>query len=77
MGYLRRPRRLGARHVAMTDTRSPLRRVLESRQPDGMVVAHYDQQWRVVWRSQRLGLTDKDQMITQAGLDWLANERNR
>jgi hypothetical protein len=61
------------RYIAPSDTRSPMLRLLQDgiHGPDGLVEVNYAEQWRTVFKAQRLGLVDSDCRITDAGRQWL------
>lgn len=71
------PRR---RRIAWGDTRTPMLRLLQGCQlrADGtgrvMVAVEYDQQWRTLWKAQRLGYLDADQYLTTKGREFLASQ---
>jgi hypothetical protein len=65
--------RLGARRVDHTDKRCPMRRLLEDGAlPCGMVAVNYEQQWRTLFKAQRLGYLDGCQRLTDKGRAFLA-----
>lgn len=69
--------------VARNDLRSPLLRLLEDGRCRGdaspagghfvMVVVSYDQQWRTLWKAQKLGYVSNDsqQRLTEDGVVFL------
>lgn len=62
------------RYVTPGDTRSPMRRLLEDGQCGHRFVAvNYDEQFRTLWKAQRLGYLTDEQFITPAGLAFLAS----
>jgi len=62
------------RYVRPGDTRSPMRRLLEDGQgPPGKVYVNYDEQWRTLWKAQRLGYLENEFDLTDAGQAFLAS----
>ena len=68
------------RYLTLGDTRSPMRRFLEDAEnlKTGTVEVQYDQQWRTLFRAQRLGYVSGDGdnvRITDAGRAFLKSDR--
>lgn len=63
------------RVVDTTDSRSPMLRLLQDGESFGHVYVNYDQQWRTLWKAQRLGYVtdDCDQLLTDAGRAFIAS----
>ena len=70
--YRNRMLRRGTKRVAQNDKRTPMHRLLESAHK-GMCCIDYDQQWRTLWKAQRLGFVDDNQYITSKGQEYLQN----
>lgn len=65
---LGRPRNL----VAVDDTRSPMLRLLQDCNVQGMIQVDYAQQWRTLFKAQRLGYVDDRQHLTERGAAFVA-----
>jgi hypothetical protein len=69
--------------VPLTETRSPLRRVLEAADGPNGAIPDYDQQYRTIWRAHRMGFLTEGQgyghcgQLTEAGRAWLAKESHK
>jgi hypothetical protein len=61
------------RNVAIDDKRSPMQRLLsDCLHPDGSVQPDYEQQFRTLFKAQRLGYVDDRCYITEAGRKFIA-----
>ena len=74
---------LSRRVITGDRSRSPMMRLLEDGQlpPDASgnitVAVSYDQQWRTLWKAQRLGYLDANQRLTDKGRAKLERARAR
>jgi len=61
------------RHVAVTDTRPPMVRLLSdcNNRYSGMIEVDYAEQWRTLGKAKRLGYVDDNQRLTPAGQSFL------
>ncbi len=53
------------------DGLDPMTRLLSQTDPDGFCFVEYDQQWKTVFRAERLGYLDDNQRLTEAGKEYL------
>jgi hypothetical protein len=61
------------RHVAFDDKRSPMLRLLQDCvSPDGSVQPDYEQQFRTMFKAQRLGYLDDKFCLTVSGREFLS-----
>jgi hypothetical protein len=71
------------RNIGINDKRPPMLRFLTEGQlrPDAdgnvMVVVNYDQQWRTLFKAQRLGYIDGSQHLTAEGRAFIAKAEGR
>lgn len=54
------------------DGKSPMYRLLNAVANSGLVAVDYHQQWRTLFKAQRLGYIDADGYLTQEGANFLA-----
>lgn len=69
---IRRPR-----HVVPGDTRSAMLRLLAdcNNVQSGMIEVDYEQQWRTLFKAERLGYVDKNQRLTEKGAAFVASHQ--
>lgn len=66
------------RHVGLSDNRSPMLRLLQDCvSPDGSVQPDYEQQFRTLFKAQRLGYVDDNFRITDSGKAFAAESTYR
>lgn len=66
------------RHVGVDDKRCPMMRLLQdcvSR--DGSVQPNYEQQFRTMFKAQRLGYIDSSCRLTSTGREFIVNKEKR
>ena len=65
------------RNVALTDNRSPLRRLLEdcNNKASNSIEVDYAQQWPTLIKAMRLGYVDDNRRLTEAGHNFLLSPK--
>jgi hypothetical protein len=58
------------RNVAIGDKRSPMLRLLQDCNVRGRIEPNYEQQFRTLFKAQRLGYVDGNCMLTDSGKDF-------
>ena len=63
--------------VNPTDKRSPMLRLLaDCTLSNGHVEVEYDQQWRTLFKAERLGFVNADMYITESGKKFVADRKS-
>jgi hypothetical protein len=64
------------RHVDLDDKRSPMVRLLQDcKSPDGSIQPNYEQQFRTLFKAERLGYVDDRYFLTPAGREFLGGSQ--
>jgi hypothetical protein len=64
------------RYIALADKRSPMLRLLQDCEcgSTGQIEVAYEQQFRTLFKAERLGLVDKNHHLTEKGRNYIATK---